>query len=300
MFNLTPYIKKAIKEATELEPWKGYYLIRGVEIENLFLSLGLNNTGKVLEVGCGNGFFSYLVSFISEKVIATDLYTKNAKTHTPGIDSARQLISKIGNKNIFLSACSIEHIPFKDNTFDIVFSAYTLHYINDRTLGLNEIKRVVKKDGIVIIVVPNFIERIYSFFQFYLYFVIKILGFIFIKTYKIKNISSGSKSNSRFSMAKFRENYRYFPFPGPHGAYKNGFIEMIRHMPHRWNREFKEAGFKFVHSLTTAFIPYPLLLTISSRMTYFILFLFKKFTRTFGDKPFLKYLGYNYCVILKK
>ena len=300
MDNLTPYIKQAIREATELEPWKGYYWIRGTEIENLFLSLGLNSTGKVLELGCGNGFFSYLASFFYDKVIATDLYTKNTQTHTPGINSARQLISKIGNKNIFLSACSIEHIPFKDNTFDIVYSAYTLHYIKNRTSGLNEIKRVVKKDGIVILVVPNFIERIYSFFQFYIYFVIKILGFIFKKIYKIKNMSSGSKSNSHFNKAKFRENYSHFPFPGPHGAYKNGLIEMIRHLPYRWNREFKEAGFKFIHSLTTAFIPYPLLLTVSPRMTYFILFLFKKFTKTFGDKPFLKYLGYNYCTILKK
>ena len=113
-------------------------------------------------------------------------------------------------------------------------------------------------------------------------------------------MSSGSKSNSHYNKAKFRENYRHFPFPGPHGAYKNGLTEMIRHLPYRWNMEFKGAGLKLYHSMTTAFIPYPLLLTISPRITYFILFLFNKFTRTFGDKPFLKYLGYNYCAILKK
>lgn len=293
-------IHKVIKEVSSEEPWPGYYLIRWLEFKNLFVLERIKNRGRVLEIGCGNGFFSYLLSFASGKVVASDLYAKNSRTHTPGINNACRFISKSEKGNIFLCACAMNQLPFKDETFDMIFSGYTLQYTKDRTLALSEMRRVVKKDGVVMLVVPNFIERFYSFFQFYIYFIVKITKSIFKRIFKIKNKTTLKSESQPFNTARFRENYRYFPFPGPHGAYRNSFEEMIRHMPCNWNREFKKAGFKVVDSLTTAFLPYPLLLTISTRLTCKFLFLTKRFTRFFGRKPFIKYLGYNYCAVLKK
>ena len=39
-----------------------------------------------------------------------------------------------------------ENIPFKDNTFDKVISVTSMHNFNDIEKGINEIKRVGKKD----------------------------------------------------------------------------------------------------------------------------------------------------------
>lgn len=302
MLNIDAGINRAIREVSEEQPWDGYYAVRGSEIKNLLRFIELNNLGKVLDIGCGNGFISYLISSISKEVIATDLYSKDARTHTVGLDSAKRLISKIGSKNIFLLASSMEYMPFKDETFDTIFSLYTLHYLKDRTLALNELKRVLKKNGIIILVIPNFIERIYAFFQFYLYLFIKSFRVAREKIFKKGKLifSNSNKKTASFSLAKLKENYKYFPFPGPHGAYKNSAVEMIRHMPIQWNKEFRKAGFEISRSLTTAFLPYPLLLTISLKITHIISALFEHFTQACGDKPFLKYLGYNYCVILKK
>lgn len=300
MLNISAGIDRAIKEAKDQQPWDGYYLIRGFEFENLLKFTKLNDLGKVLELGCGNGFISYLISSISKEVIATDLYSKDAKTHTVGLDSAKRLLSKIGNKNISLLSCSIKYMPFKDETFDTVFSLYILHYLEDRTLALNELKRVVKKNGIIILVIPNFIERIYAFCQFYLYLLIKSFRLVGEKMFKNTGLSYSNKKAAPFSFAKFKQDYKYFPFPGPHGGYKNSAVEMIRHMPIQWNKEFRKTGLKIKHSLTTAFLPYPLLLTISLKLTLIISAFFKHFTKACGDKPFFKYLGYNYCVILKR
>lgn len=293
-------IQKVIKETSSEEPWPGYYLIRWLEFKNLLVLERMKNRGRVLEIGCGNGFFSYLLSFTSGKVVASDLYVKNSRTHTPGIDNACRFISKSRKENISLCACAMNYLPFKNETFDMIFSGYTLQYINDRTLALSEMRRVIKKDGVVILVVPNFIERFYSFFQFYIYFTVKIIKSIFKSIYKVKNKTNFKSENQPFNTTRFKENYRYFPFPGPHGAYRNSFEEMVNHLPCNWNREFKKAGFKLISSLTTAFLPYPLLLTISTRLTYTFLFLTKGLTRFFGRKPFVKYFGYNYCVVLKK
>jgi SAM-dependent methyltransferase len=194
----------------------------------------------------------------------------------------------------------MEHIPFKDNSFDLVFSGYTLQYVNNKPLGLNEIKRVVKKGGSVVIVVPNFTERIYSFFHYYIYFLVKILRLVFSKINKNKNIPTVASNDNLFNMAKFKQNYRTFPFFGPDGAYKNACEEMFKHLPYIWNKGFRDSGFRLVSSSTTAFVPYPLLLTISPNAAHFLLSLFKKFTRFFGSKPFIKYLGFNYCAVLKK
>ncbi len=300
MLNISACINRAIKEAKDEQPWDGYYLIRGFEFENLLRLTKLNDLGKVLELGCGNGFISYLISSISKKVIATDLYSKDVKTHTAGLDSAKRLISKVGNKNISLLTCSMEYIPFKNDTFDTVFSFYTLHYLKDRTLALNELKRVVKKNGIIILVIPNFIERIYAFFQFYLYFLIKSFRVAEEKMFKKSKPAYSSKKTASFNLAKLRQSYKYFPFSGPHGAYKNSAIEALRHIPIQWNREFRKVGLEISHSLTTTFLPYPLLLTMSLKITHIISAVFEHFTKACGAKPLIKYLGYNYCVILKK
>jgi len=300
MIDFDNRVNTAIKEAYGQEPWPGYYLIRGDEFKNLFLSIKSRDIGKTLEVGCGNGFFSYLASSVSSTVIATDLYCKDPKSHTVGMDNARQLISKIGSNNISLCACSGERLPFKDDVFDTVFSSYVLQYIKDRQFFLNELKRVIKKDGKIVLVLPNFTERVYSFFQYYVYFIVKIMKMVFKKICGKKNSRDNNTKSLPFDIKKFRENYKYFPFPGPHGAYKNSFIEMISHMSHRWNAEFKTAGLKLNSSFTTVFVSYPLILTISYRLAYIMLFLSKKITQFLGTKPFVKYFGYNYCVILKK
>lgn len=293
-------IDKAVREAEEEQPWDGYYLVRGIEMTNLIKFAGLNSFGRVLDVGCGNGFIAYLMSLISKEVIATDLYAPDTRSHTVGIESARRLFLKTGSRNIPLLSCSIEQIPFKDDSFDVVFSSYTLHYLKDRAPALNELRRVVKKDGLVILMVPNFIERIYAFFQFYLYFAVKFFKLLKKKISEKKVVPGSGEGEAPLTLSKIKENYKYFPFPGPHGAYKNSFEEMISHMPSRWNREFNKAGLYAQSSFTTTFVPYPLFLTISLRLARIASLILEPFTRVFGNKPFTRYFGYNYCVILKK
>lgn len=112
------------------------------ELKFLFDSAKGNE--KVLDVGCGSGrFFNYLKD--------TD-YT--------GIDFSKNLINEAkkrfpNEKFIVGDALSL---PFKDNSFDKVYSIAVLHQIPKeeyRFKALNEIKRVLKKDGVAFITVWN-------------------------------------------------------------------------------------------------------------------------------------------------
>jgi len=300
MLNIKTGINSAITKVYEEQPWEGYYMVRGAEITNLLRLAKLNKFGRVLEVGCGNGFSSYLMSFISKEVIATDLYAQEAKTHSVGLESAKRLFSKLGNTGMPLLSCSVEHIPFKDDVFDMAFCSHTLHYLKGKALALNELRRVINKDGFIILIVPNFIERIYAFFQFYLYFVVKFFRFAKERIARKNSICCNSSKRTSLSLSKLKENYRYFPLPGPHGAYKNSIVEMMSHLPSSWNQEFNKAGLYLQRSFTTTFTPYPLLLTMSLRLAHAVSLVSEPLTRVMGDKPFVKYFGYSYCVILKK
>ena len=90
----------------------------------------------VLDVGCGNGYFTSNFSKFS---------------YTVGLDYSRFMLSiNPCNKLIQSSALSL---PFKDNTFDLVFCSNLLHHIDDPTKAIKEMKRVSRK--FVIISEPN-------------------------------------------------------------------------------------------------------------------------------------------------
>jgi ubiquinone/menaquinone biosynthesis C-methylase UbiE len=48
-----------------------------------------------------------------------------------------------------------ESIPFDDKKFDVVFSSHVLEHVNDEQKSLQEMKRVLKDDGVLIIGMPT-------------------------------------------------------------------------------------------------------------------------------------------------
>jgi SAM-dependent methyltransferase len=253
--------------------------------------------GVLLDIGCGNGFTSYLLSSVVKKVVASELPRKDSSTHSVGVEGARSFLSGLSRRNVSLISSSIERLPFGDETFDAVFAAYVLQYLKDRKAALNEMRRVVKAGGSVILMLPSFLERVWAFGQFYLYLARKAIE-AFLPT-----SASGKRGlpAGREKSAKFRADYRYFPFPGPHGAYRNSAVEMIRHMPFSWNREFERGGFEVERSFATTFAPYPLILTFSVKAARLVAALAGGSRLSpLGGMPVIKYLGYNYCVVLKR
>ena len=99
----------------------------------------------VLEVGCGTGFTTYeIVRRVGEeKVVAVDL--------TP-----EQMVKAIARfpKANFLRG-DAENLPFKDNTFDASISAGSIEYWPHPALGIQEMARVTKPGGRVVILAPR-------------------------------------------------------------------------------------------------------------------------------------------------
>lgn len=97
--------------------------------------------GKVLEIGCGTGFFTLnlmLAGVIGEAWV-TDI--------SPGmVGVAERNAAELG-LSVTGKVCDAETLPFEDATFDLVVGHAVLHHIPDVELALREVLRVLKPGG---------------------------------------------------------------------------------------------------------------------------------------------------------
>jgi ubiquinone/menaquinone biosynthesis C-methylase UbiE len=94
---------------------------------------------KVLDVGCGTGLVTHLVA---EKV--------GKKGSVVGIDlSARMLDLARPNAqpNTTFMAVAAEHVPFRDQSFDLITYGQSLPYLSDPIGSLEETNRLLRKKG---------------------------------------------------------------------------------------------------------------------------------------------------------
>lgn len=109
----------------------------------------LNETPAMwLDLGCGDGLSA---QFIGKYFPQTKYY---------GIDISGNSVDKAKSRGLSGAEFILydgSHIPFEDNTFDIVFLACVMHHIipTQRDNILNEIKRVLKKNGKLVIFEHN-------------------------------------------------------------------------------------------------------------------------------------------------
>lgn len=109
-----------------------------------FFKKYINKKDNLLDFGCGNG---RLLEFI---------YNENLEVNYTGIDVSSQLIEIAQSKykkEKFLVIENESETPFEKGQFDTIFSIAVFHHFNpDMAKGaLKEMKRVLKKDGVVII-----------------------------------------------------------------------------------------------------------------------------------------------------
>lgn len=113
-----------------------------VVFKTLFKKIPLEGK-KFLDVGCGLGYFSVRASKFGARIY--------------GIDIGNRLVGICRNrcpKGKF-SVASGAKLPFKDNSFDIVLCTEVIEHVNDQKGVINEIFRVLKKDGYLVITTPN-------------------------------------------------------------------------------------------------------------------------------------------------
>jgi ubiquinone/menaquinone biosynthesis C-methylase UbiE len=285
--------QEAIEKASFLQSWPGHFLAKEIETEIITRYFDFKNVKNLagLEVGCGNAFQSALLANIFHKFVATDLFQENKCSHTIGIHKAKRMIDLLSIKNIHLISCSATTLPFTDNYFDFVFSSSVLEHIEERNLVLQEIKRVLKPKGYLILILPTHMPSIYAFPHVFLY----ILGRTWKLLFDTDNKDSQNNNRDSFNislMKRFKRNHPSFPLPEPHGAYSNIFKELYQQFPARWMKLINTSGFKIIKSFPVCLIPWLLIEPFSTRWAAHLYSFTKRFHFKFGNLKLLKYCGY--------
>lgn len=104
--------------------------------------LQLSPADRVLEVGCGPGFFS---PAIARKLTAGHLTLLDAQA--PMLTMAAQRLEKHGLTNYTSISGLAESLPFSDAAFDVVFMVAVLGEVPDRAIAIKEIARVLRPGG---------------------------------------------------------------------------------------------------------------------------------------------------------
>lgn len=116
----------------------------GPEFTAMVIDFADDIKGTVLDAGCGNcDLLLGIAKFSGVKLFGVDISIRpeNPDRFPPEITLKKADIQ--------------ERIPFEDNFFDIVFCSETIEHLRHPEMCLSEIKRVLKKNGRLILTVPN-------------------------------------------------------------------------------------------------------------------------------------------------
>lgn len=109
---------------------------------NIIKSLDLKSKDKILDLGCGNGYYLYLLKGM------------NSKLNLVGLDNDKNAIESIKENikgKVKLILGDVKKLPFRDNYFDKVLASEVIEHIDDEKKIIAEAYRVLKPRGIFVL-----------------------------------------------------------------------------------------------------------------------------------------------------
>lgn len=102
----------------------------------------------VLDIGCADGTFTKIIfnKTKAEKIIGIDVLKRS-------IGYAEKRFAK--NKKMKFHVADVHQLPFRGGEFDAVFCLEVLEHVVDPLKVLQEVYRILKKGGYVIVLVPS-------------------------------------------------------------------------------------------------------------------------------------------------
>jgi len=114
-------------------------LIRALQQHFVLKYLNLRKTSQVLDIGCGSGNF-------------TKIITKHTNKHIYAID--RNVTDNINTKGVTWVKGEAESLPFVDSYFDRILISSVLQMVPNPNIILQEASRVLKNNGVITVTFP--------------------------------------------------------------------------------------------------------------------------------------------------
>ena len=119
----------------------------------------------VLELATGTGLIAKHIVRSADHIEATDASQEMIEQAKQGVKSAK----------LYFSVQDMFHLPYADQSFDVVIVVNALHIVPEPEKALSEIRRVLKDDGVL--VAPTFTHADNAFFGKVKAFFMRLAGF---------------------------------------------------------------------------------------------------------------------------
>jgi len=104
---------------------------------------------KILECGCGTGITTFHLHKFRQDII--------------GIDFSNKFIRKAKTRGKYFFTMDVTKLRFRKEKFDLVCFADLIEHVPDLNKALDEMDRVLKKGGFLIIQAPNLFTNLFSY-----------------------------------------------------------------------------------------------------------------------------------------
>jgi SAM-dependent methyltransferase len=127
-------------------PLNGFNVSRRLEYHTLMRFLKLKGQERLLDVACGDGFWTMRMAPFVRKVVGFDF------------NRARLLQAKEKSRGVIggLIGCDAHRLPFRQGSFDAAVGICVLEHFHDDLLALQELRRVLKTGGRLALTVDSF------------------------------------------------------------------------------------------------------------------------------------------------
>ncbi len=210
--NLEDLQEEEAREDSQIRLYSEEDYIQSDYAGNLVREFNLKEGALILDHGCGRGHFSKMFSDLGYKVFSADIL--------------EDAMSKLESKN--KSVCNLTKLPYKDNTFDGVFSLDVFEHLIPKSMDnvINEIYRVLKPGGILLISFPG--NRIPDFIGIHILNIFVFFLRLFGSNYPYMRSNNIRAHINLHPPSKFKKSFKKAGFLGEIRPYSNKFMTLPR------------------------------------------------------------------------
>lgn len=200
--------------------WLHY--LRKVELDCIIKRLPEKKEIKILEIGGGDGYQAKYLADKGYDIISIDNYPKKPQ------------IFEVQKK-------SVSKLDFPEEYFDVIISSHVLQHIKEIDLAFHEMKKVLKKNGIMIHIVPTSYWTIITGF----------LHYILLPKYYLE-YRQRRKNKEQMEISIQEDNYEKknkmmdFIFLHPLGENPSFIHELYYFSAYYWKKLFRKYGYDIV------------------------------------------------------
>ena len=122
--------------------WDGHIAAPAMEYYNQLITQHVKPGAVVLDAGAGTG----------ERTLA--ILKHGQPTKIIALDASEKMLgvarSKLNDARVEFKQGDLNHLPFEDNTFDVVCSTWVIEIMDDPRAAVQELIRVIKPEGVVL------------------------------------------------------------------------------------------------------------------------------------------------------